>query len=111
MFHKKPLYVSIAQRKDERQAQLQIQYAQRMAGIAGPSTTVIPGAYSPFFYPGPSSVVSQGSPRPGLMYQPLGLRSWRANSFAPPTRPGFQPSPVSVSIFLLLSLVILWLEL
>ncbi|XP_015898573.3 polyadenylate-binding protein 7 isoform X2 [Ziziphus jujuba] len=96
MFHKKPLYVSIAQRKDERQAQLQIQYAQRMAGIAGPSTTVIPGAYSPFFYPGPSSVVSQGSPRPGLMYQPLGLRSWRANSFAPPTRPGFQPSPVSI---------------
>lgn len=103
MFHKKPLYVSIAQRKDERQAQLQIQYAQRMVGIAGPSTTVIPGGYSPFFYTGPSSVVSQAPPRPGLMYQTLGLRSWRANSYAPPTRPAFHPSPVSVSVFLLSS--------
>ncbi|KAF3441761.1 hypothetical protein FNV43_RR15676 [Rhamnella rubrinervis] len=95
MFHRKPLYVSMAQRKEERQVQLQIQYAQRMAGIAGPSTAVISGGYSPFFYTAPSGVVSS-PPRPGLMYQPLGLRSWRANSFAPPTRPAFQSSPVSI---------------
>lgn len=98
MFHRKPLYVSMAQRKEERQVQLQIQYAQRMAGIAGPSTTVISGGYSPFFYTAPSGVVSP-PPRPGLMYQPLGLRSWRANNFAPPTRPPFQSSPVSVSTY------------
>lgn len=99
MFHGKPLYVSIAQRKEERQAQLQNQYAQRMVGLAGTSTAVISGGYSPFFYAAPSSVVSPGPPRPGLMYQPLGLRSLRANSFARPTRPAFQPSPVSVSTY------------
>ncbi|KAI8013427.1 Polyadenylate-binding protein 7 [Camellia lanceoleosa] len=96
MFHRKPLYVAIAQRKEERHAQLQIQYAQHIAGLAGPST-VIPGGYPPFYYTGPPSVVSQVPPQPGLMYQPLGLRPfWRANGFAPPTRPGFQPSPLPV---------------
>lgn len=95
MFHRKPLYVAIAQRKEERQAQLQLQYAQCMAGLAGPST-VFPGGYHPLYYAAPG-VVSQVPPRPGLMYQPLGLRpGWRSNGFAPPTRPGFQPSPVPV---------------
>ncbi|XAR69680.1 hypothetical protein NMG60_11001372 [Bertholletia excelsa] len=93
MFHRKPLYVAIAQRKEERQAQLQLQYAQRVTGLAGPST-VFPGGYHPLYYAAPG-VVSQVPPRPGLMYQPLGLRpGWRSNGFAPPTRPGFQPSPV-----------------
>ncbi|KAF5750455.1 polyadenylate-binding protein 7-like isoform X1 [Tripterygium wilfordii] len=91
MFHRKPLYVAIAQRKEERQAQLQLHFAQRMASLAGPSATVIPGAYPPFYYTAPG-VVSQ-VPGPGLMYQPLGMRpGWRSNGFAPPTRPGFQPS-------------------
>ncbi|XVF76322.1 hypothetical protein PTKIN_Ptkin13bG0257200 [Pterospermum kingtungense] len=93
MFHRKPLYVSIAQRKEDRQAQLQLQYAQRMAGLAGPSTAVIPGGYPPLYYTAPTGVISQLPPRPGMMYQPLGLRpGWRANGFAPPTRPTFQPS-------------------
>ncbi|XP_059646780.1 polyadenylate-binding protein 7-like [Cornus florida] len=94
MFHQKPLYVAIAQRKEDRQAQLQLQYAQLMAGLAA-SSAVIPGGYHPLYYTAPPGVVSQIPPRPGLMYQPLGLRPvWRANGFAPPTRPGFQQSPL-----------------
>ncbi|CAK9140445.1 unnamed protein product [Ilex paraguariensis] len=94
MFHRKPLYVAIAQRKEERQAQLQLLYAQHMAGLAGPSA-VIPGGYPPLYYTAPPGVVSQVPPRPGLMYQPLGMRpGWRANGYAPPTRPGFQPPPL-----------------
>lgn len=107
MFRKKPLYVAIAQRKDERQAQLQLQYAQHLAGLAGPST-FMHGAYPPLYYAAPPSVVSHVSPRPGLMYQPLGLRpGWRASGFAPPTRPGFQHSPLPVvSTELLISLLV-----
>uniref|UniRef100_A0A5B7AK56 Polyadenylate-binding protein n=1 Tax=Davidia involucrata TaxID=16924 RepID=A0A5B7AK56_DAVIN len=93
MLHRKPLYVAIAQRKEDRQAQLQLHYVQQMAGLAGPST-VIPGGYPPLYYTAPPGVVSQVPPRPGLMYQPLGLRpGWRANGFAPPIRPAFQQSP------------------
>ena len=99
MFHGKPLYVTIAQRKEDRQAQLQLQYAQRMAGLAGHSTTIIPGGYPPYYYTTPSGVVSQVPPRPTMMYQHMGLRpGWGANGFAPPAaaRPGFPPSPVPV---------------
>ncbi|PRQ43716.1 putative polyadenylate binding protein [Rosa chinensis] len=97
MFHRKPLYVAIAQRKEERQAQLQLQYAQRMAGFAGPSTAVIPGGYPPIYYQAPSGVVPPVPPRPGMMYQPLGLRpGWRPNGFAPTSGPGYQPPPVPV---------------
>ncbi|KAF2289818.1 hypothetical protein GH714_038797 [Hevea brasiliensis] len=93
MFHRKPLYVAIAQRKEDRQAQLQLQYAHRMAGLAGSSTAVIPGGYPSLYYAAPPGVVSQVSPRAGLMYQPLGMRpGWRANGFAPQPRPNFQPS-------------------
>lgn len=103
MFHGKPLYVAIAQRKEDRQAQLQLQYAHRMAGLAGHSTTVVPGGYPPYYYTAPPGVVSQVPPQPAMMYQPLGLRpGWRPNGFAPPTRPVFQPSPVpGVSTYLL----------
>nr|GEW71773.1 polyadenylate-binding protein 7 [Tanacetum cinerariifolium] len=77
MFHGKPLYVAIAQRKEERQAQLQIHYAQRMAGIASPPA-IVPSGYPPFYYPG---IFPQ-------MYQPMSIRSgWRTNTFAPPARP------------------------
>ncbi|KAJ4978883.1 hypothetical protein NE237_009663 [Protea cynaroides] len=94
MFHQKPLYVAIAQRKEDRQAHLQLQYAQRITGLAGPSTAVIPAGYRPLYYT-PPGVVSQIPPRQNLMYQPLGFRpGWRANGFAPPTRPAFQPMPL-----------------
>ncbi|XP_061352407.1 polyadenylate-binding protein 7 [Gastrolobium bilobum] len=95
MFHRKPLYVALAQRKEDRQAQLQLQYAQQIAGLSGPSTTIIPGGYPPYYYAA-TGVVSHGPPRAGLMYQPLAMRTgWRANGFAPPARP-FQQSPAPV---------------
>ncbi|KAK2373603.1 polyadenylate-binding protein [Trifolium repens] len=43
MFHGKLLYVALAQRKEDRQAQLQLQYAQQIAGLAGPSTAIVHG--------------------------------------------------------------------
>ncbi|KDP29218.1 hypothetical protein JCGZ_16607 [Jatropha curcas] len=98
LFHRKPLYVAIAQRKEDRLAQLQLQYAHRMAGLAGPSSSVIPGGYPPLYYAAPSGVVPQVPQRPGLMYQPLSMRpGWSANGFVPPTRPTFQPSQLSVT--------------
>lgn len=93
MFHGKPLYVALAQRKEDRQAQLQIQYAQKIAGLAGPSTAIIPGGYPPFYYTA-TGVVPHVPHRAGLMYQPLAVRpGWRANGFAPPSR-SFQQSPI-----------------
>ncbi|CAL5419803.1 unnamed protein product [Camellia sinensis] len=94
MFRKKPLYVAIAQRKEERQAQLQIHYAQRLARLVGPST-VFPGGY-PFYYAA-HGVVSQVPPQLGMMYQPLALTPrWRGNGSSPPARPGFHLSPFPV---------------
>lgn len=93
MLHRKPLYVAIAQRKEERQAQLQLHYAQRIAGLTGPSA-MFPGTYPPLYYPG-HGVVPQVPTRPGMMYQSLGMRpGWGTNGFTNTTRPGFQPSPV-----------------
>ncbi|KAI3989781.1 hypothetical protein MKX01_040751 [Papaver californicum] len=93
MFHHKPLYVAIAQRKEDRQAQLQLQYGQRIAGLAG-SAAVIPVGYPPLYYT-PPGVIPQLPPRQGLMYQPLGMRpGWRTNGFLPTARPAFQPVPL-----------------
>ncbi|XP_004494108.1 polyadenylate-binding protein 7 [Cicer arietinum] len=96
MFHGKPLYVALAQRKEDRQAQLQLQYAQQIAGLAGPSTAIVPGGYPPYYYTA-TGVVSHAPPQAGLMYQPLPLRpGWRANGSAPPVR-SFQQSPIPVA--------------
>ncbi|RDX99715.1 Polyadenylate-binding protein 7, partial [Mucuna pruriens] len=93
MFHGKPLYVALAQRKEDRKAQLQLQYAQQIAGLAGPSTAIIPGGYPPYYYAA-TGVISHVPPRAGLMYQHLALRpGWGANGFVPPAR-SFQQSPV-----------------
>eukprot|EP00262_Sarcandra_glabra_P014007 TRINITY_DN3996_c1_g1_i1.p1 TRINITY_DN3996_c1_g1~~TRINITY_DN3996_c1_g1_i1.p1 ORF type:complete len:627 (+),score=105.88 TRINITY_DN3996_c1_g1_i1:119-1999(+) len=96
MFHRKPLYVAIAQRKEDRQAQLQLQYSQRITGLAGPSPAVIPAGYPPIYY-APPGIVSQIPARQGLMYQPLGIRpGWRATGFPSPARPTYQPMPLPV---------------
>ncbi|KAL9332029.1 hypothetical protein ACSQ67_001639 [Phaseolus vulgaris] len=94
MFHGKPLYVALAQRKEDRKAQLQHQYTQQIAaGLAGPSTTIITGGYPPYYYPA-TGVISHVPPRAGLMYQPLALRpGWGPNGFASPAR-SFQQSSV-----------------
>ncbi|KAK6152347.1 hypothetical protein DH2020_014982 [Rehmannia glutinosa] len=96
ILRRKPLYVAIAQRKEERQAQLQLIYAQRMAGLAGPSA-VIPGGYSHYYYPA-SGVVSQIPAQTALMYQPTGIRpGWRANGIANLARPAVHSSPVTLA--------------
>ncbi|CAA7404046.1 unnamed protein product [Spirodela intermedia] len=94
MFHGKPLYVAIAQRKQERQTHLRLRYAQMMSGFAAPSSGVIHAGYPPIYYPPPG---------PNLMYQPVPTRpGWMIpNGFVPPTKLGFQaPSPPMVSFFL-----------
>ncbi|KAL3825827.1 hypothetical protein ACJIZ3_021856 [Penstemon smallii] len=86
-----PLYVAIAQRKEERKAQLQLQYAQRLTGLAG---TVIPGGYSPLYYPAPSFAPHIPA-QPGMIYQSMGVRpGWRGNGFGNPYGTAVQPSPV-----------------
>eukprot|EP01018_Ginkgo_biloba_P021628 Gb_11804 [translate_table: standard] len=96
MLRGKPVYVAIAQRKEVRRAQLQARYA--IAGIAGPPGAVVPAGYPAMYYAPPPGVVSQIPQRPGIMYQPLGLRpGWRPPGGLPASiRPGFQPMPLAV---------------
>ncbi|KAH6797642.1 binding protein 7 [Perilla frutescens var. hirtella] len=97
ILRRKPLYVAIAQRKEERQVQLQVLYAQRLAGLSGPPSPVIPGGYSHLYYPAPG-VVSQIPAQPSLMYQQPGIRpGWRANGIPNPSRPVVHPSPVPLA--------------
>lgn len=94
MFHQKPLYVAIAQRKEERQAQLLLKFSQVMRGFAGQSA-VIPGRYSSLYYPVPGvSTQVAARPRPGMMYQPFGMRpGWGADGYANYSIPAFNASP------------------
>lgn len=97
ILRKKPLYVAIAQRKEERQMQLQVLYGQRVAGLSGPPSPVIPGGYSPLYYPTPGVV----SPQPNLIYQQAGIRpGWRPNAIPNPSRPLLHPAPVTLVSFL-----------
>jgi len=92
MFHHKPLYIAIAQRKEDRKTQLKLNYGPQQAGLDGPSTAVVRGGFPSYFYPNVTSQMLQS----GLLYQPLGLGSgWRANDFTPPTR-SFQQSQVPI---------------
>lgn len=51
MFRGKPLYVAIAQKKEDRQKQLQVQFGKRVvAGGSSSSASVIPGTYPSLYY-------------------------------------------------------------
>lgn len=103
MFGQKPLYVAIAQRKEERQSQLQLKHAQGIAGLTGSSSTFFPGGYPPLYYPALGDL--QISEQPGLLYQPLSTRhGWMVNGFTNSIRPSSQISLVSP----LQILMILW---
>ncbi|KAK6933474.1 Polyadenylate-binding protein/Hyperplastic disc protein [Dillenia turbinata] len=97
MFHRKPLYVALAQRKEERRAMLQLQYAQHNAGFSGPSPAVIQAGYQPLYY-SPPGVIPQIPSQPRLMYETYGMRpGWRGNGYASSVRPAFQPNSVPMN--------------
>ncbi|TVU47529.1 hypothetical protein EJB05_07133, partial [Eragrostis curvula] len=84
MFYGKPLYVSLAQRKEDRQAILQQHFTQlaRMVGSANP---MIPTGYPHVYFAHPSAHLPQGPPRHGFMYPPMGFsHEWRPNMFPSP---------------------------
>ncbi|KAL5217837.1 hypothetical protein ABZP36_018521 [Zizania latifolia] len=77
MFYGKPLYVAIAQRKEERRAKLEQRFAElaSMVGAAGP---IIPTGYPHFYFAHPSTHLPQGHSSHGFMYPPMGLgQEWR----------------------------------
>ncbi|KAL5976609.1 hypothetical protein ACLOJK_020942 [Asimina triloba] len=99
MLHGKPLYVAIAQRKEERLAFLRMQHAQPMSPLQGPPPApAIPGGFHhPMYYVPPPNVVPHIPPRQGVMYQPFGIRpEWRGNGYPPHIRPNFQHMPFSM---------------
>lgn len=63
MFHGKALYVAIAQRKEDRKLQLQVQF-DKCVGVGGStaSVSVIRGTYPPLYYANSQSA--------GMIYQP-----------------------------------------
>ncbi|CAN4121462.1 unnamed protein product [Withania somnifera] len=90
MFGQKPLYVAIAQRKEDRQAQLQLKHAQGIAGLTG-SSAFYPGGYPPFYYQVLGDL--QIPARPELLDQPLSMnRGWMINGFTNSIRPSYQIS-------------------
>eukprot|EP00897_Mesotaenium_endlicherianum_P011020 jgi/Mesen1/9947/ME000071S09364 len=105
MINGKPIYVALAQRKEDRRVQLEQVYAQRLPGMPlQPGVVTLPAgtpvgppmyAGAPMFYAGPPGVMAgPGQLRPGMMYQqqPVMARTaWRAAGPVP--RPGFQPAP------------------
>ncbi|KAL6907639.1 hypothetical protein ACP4OV_002678 [Aristida adscensionis] len=94
MFHGKPLYVALAQRKEDRRAILQQHFAQ-LARMVGPTSPVIPTGYPHVYFAHPSTHLPQVPPRHGFLYPPMGLsHEWRPNMFpTPPSLPQIH-SPV-----------------
>jgi polyadenylate-binding protein len=105
----KPLYVALAQRKEDRKAALASQYMQRLASMRMPGT----GAFGQVFAPGgtgffvPAQVGPQGQPRPN--YLPAAIPAqhqarprWQTAALPRPTGPsmpvgmmsGYRPAMV-----------------
>ncbi|KAM3341269.1 polyadenylate-binding protein 7 [Capsicum galapagoense] len=92
LFGQKPLYVAIAQRKEERQAQLQLKHAQGIAGPAGASA-FFSGGYPLVYYRALSDL--QIPARPVLLDQPLCMgHNWMVNGFTNSIKPRYQMSLV-----------------
>jgi len=90
MIVNKPIYVALAQRKEQRRAQLEAQHAQRANTIRMTHATM-PGAPmypsgAPVYFAGPPG--QRGSPFVYPQMVPRGARG-----FPPQGRPGFQPVP------------------
>ncbi|XP_006651254.1 polyadenylate-binding protein 4-like [Oryza brachyantha] len=84
MFYGKPLYVSIAQRKEERRAKLEQRFAE-LATMVGTASSVIPTGYPHFYFAHPSTHIPQDPSRQGFMYPPIGIsQEWRHNMFPSP---------------------------
>uniref|UniRef100_A0A0E0FLW4 Polyadenylate-binding protein n=1 Tax=Oryza nivara TaxID=4536 RepID=A0A0E0FLW4_ORYNI len=81
MFYGKPLYVAIAQRKEERRAKLEQRFAE-LATMVGATSPVIPTGYPQFYFAHPSTHLPQSPGRQGFMYPPIGIsQEWRHNMF------------------------------
>ncbi|KAB1200097.1 Polyadenylate-binding protein 5 [Morella rubra] len=89
MIGRKPLYVAVAQRKEERKSQLQAHFAQVQAHVA-PLASAIPG-----FHPGMPRFASQqlyfGQGSPGLI-PPQGAGYSFQQQLMPGMRPGVAPN-------------------
>ncbi|XP_021897497.1 polyadenylate-binding protein 4-like [Carica papaya] len=96
MVASKPLYVALAQRKEERRARLQAQFSQiRPSGMAppvGPRMPIYPPAapglgQQLFYGQGPPAILP---PQPGFGYQQQLVPGMRPNFFVPMVQPGQQ---------------------
>lgn len=84
MFYGKPLYVAIAQRKEDRRARLEQRFAE-LATMVGAAGSVIPTGYPHVYFAHPSTHFPQGSSRHGFVYPPMGFgQEWRQNMFPSP---------------------------
>ncbi|XP_023640508.1 polyadenylate-binding protein 7 isoform X2 [Capsella rubella] len=80
MFHGKPLYVAIAQKKEDRQMQLQVQFGKRVvAGGSSSTASVIPGTYPSIYY----------DTHPGMVCQSY-ASPWKSVNLINSSYPNFQ---------------------
>ncbi|GAB1301670.1 Polyadenylate-binding protein [Apodemus speciosus] len=87
----KPLYVALAQRKEERQAHLTNQYIQRMASVrSGPNPVISPYQPPPSGYPVAAGPQTQNCPPccPSQNAQPRPSARWTARPHPFPSVPG-----------------------
>jgi len=86
MILNKPIFVALAQRKEQRRAQLEAQHAQRVSGMRIPQ----PNIPNPMGYPGAAPVFyPSGAPRSFVYPPPMNIRR-----FAGPQAPRAYPAPL-----------------